>query len=139
MLADERKRRDDQEGYIFSPTSKNCKTPYRKTMASQFKRAVIRAGLEPKKVTPHVMRHTAITRLAQAGVDIPTIKRISGHKTLEMVLRYVHLTDEHIDRAIATIDTGMSDEITPELHTQGNRTGNSRAKGVANSIDKSVV
>lgn len=127
MLADERKRRDDQEGYIFSPTSKNCKTPYRKTMADQFQRAVIRAGLDPKKVTPHVMRHTAITRLVQAGVDLPTIKRISGHKTLEMVLRYVHLTDEHIDIAIAAIDTGMFDEITPELHTLGNRTKAKRA------------
>ncbi|WP_202944828.1 tyrosine-type recombinase/integrase [Nitrosospira multiformis] len=29
----------------------------------------------------HTLRHTAITHLVQAGVDLPTVKRISGHKT----------------------------------------------------------
>jgi len=40
---------------------------------------------------PHVMRHTAITSLVPAGVDSSTIQRISGHRTLIMVMRYVHL------------------------------------------------
>ena len=46
------------------------------------------------------MRHTAITNLVKAGVDLPTIQRISGHKTLAMVLRYTHVHGAHIDRAI---------------------------------------
>jgi len=49
------------------------------------------------------MRHTAITALVKAGVDLPTIQRISGHKTLDMVLRYTHVHDEHIDDAILNI------------------------------------
>ncbi|WP_370385484.1 tyrosine-type recombinase/integrase [Novosphingobium sp. EMRT-2] len=44
-------------------------------MDRQFQRAVIRAKLDPAKVTPHVMRHTGITRLVMAGVDLPTIQR----------------------------------------------------------------
>ena len=40
-------------------------------MSKGFARAVVRAGLDPKVVTPHVMRHTAITKLVQAGVDLP--------------------------------------------------------------------
>ena len=69
------------------------------------------------KVTPHVMRHTAITRLVQAGIDIPTIQRISGHKTVAMVLHYTHVHGSHIDNAIETLDVGFADSITPELHT----------------------
>jgi hypothetical protein len=71
------------------------------------------------------MRHTAITNLVQAGVDLPTIKRISGHKTLAMVERYAHVHGQHIDQAIRAIgrtlpqptenETGRT--ITQELHT----------------------
>ncbi len=65
--------------------------------------AAIQAGLDPRIVTPHVMRHTAITNLVKAGVDLPTIQRISGHKTLAMVLRYTHVHGSHIDQAIRAI------------------------------------
>ena len=76
-------------------------------MDAPFRRAVIAAGLDPKVVTPHVMRHTAITKLVQAGVDIPTIQRISGHKSVEMVLRYTHVHGAHIDRAMDAIDVEL--------------------------------
>ena len=92
------------------------KPGHRRTMARQFARAVIRANLDPHEVTPHVMRHTAITQLVKAGIDLPTIQRISGHKTLAMVMRYVHLSGEHIDTAMAAIETAFPDVITPELH-----------------------
>ena len=72
--------------------------------------------MDPTKVTPHVMRHTGITKLVEAGIDLPTIQRISGHKTLAMVMRYVHLSDDHIDRSIEVIGTNFFDSITPELH-----------------------
>lgn len=48
--------------------------------------------------------HTAITHLVQAGVDLPTVKRISGHKTLIMVERYAHANGEHIRSAMDKLD-----------------------------------
>lgn len=106
---------NDQE-YLFPTKRVHAKTPYRRDMDRQFQRAVIRAKLDPTKVTPHVMRHTGITKLVEAGVDLPTIQRISGHKTLAMVMRYVHLSDEHIDRSIEFMGTNFFDSITPKLH-----------------------
>lgn len=102
--------------YLFPAKTKNAKHPHRQTMANQFRRTVVRAGLDPKKVTPHILRHTAITELVTAGVDLPTIQRISGHKTLEMVLRYTQLSDDHIDRSVAKLDGAFPDLITPKLH-----------------------
>ena len=86
--------------------------------------SIARAGLDPELVTPHVMRHTAITALVQAGVDLPTIQKISGHKTLTMVLRYAHVHGQHIDRAIEAIGRTLPEllanragsTITQELH-----------------------
>ena len=93
-------------------------------MRDPFRRAAIAAGLDPTLVTPHVMRHTAITKLVQSGVDLPTIQRISGHKTLAMVLRYTHVHGTHIDKAIAAIGQAMPEPsanksfvtATQELH-----------------------
>lgn len=45
------------------------------------------------------MRHTAITQPIKAGVDIPTIMKVSGHKTVAMVLRYTHVDAVHVDSA----------------------------------------
>ena len=71
------------------------------------------------------MRHTAITALVQAGVDLPTIQEISGHKTITMVLRYAYVHGQHIDRGIKVIGRTLPElspnkngrAITEELHT----------------------
>ena len=135
-LADMLKRQKVQDGkeavWVFPSRSSRAKEPHRLNMSKSFLRAVIRAGLLPDKVTPHVMRHTAITRLAKAGVDLPTIQRISGHKTLAMVLRYVHIHGSHIDAAITAIDSAF----TPELHGVGASAlspGNRSVKTLANT------
>src|SRR5262249_930031 len=126
ILKREREMASNQNGWIFpSPRPRASSTGYRDRMDKPFRRAVIAAGLDPEFVAPHVMRHTAITSLVKAGVDLPTIQRISGHKTLAMVMRYSHVHGDHIDRAIRTIGRGIPEPskneglatITQELHT----------------------
>jgi site-specific recombinase XerD len=73
-------------------------------MRSPFSRVVKAAGLDPKQVVPHTLRHTAITHLVQSGVDLPTVKRISGHKTLIMVERYSHQNGDHIQAAMDKLE-----------------------------------
>ena len=62
------------------------------------------AGLDPKQVVRHTLRHTAITHLVQAGVDLPTVQRISRHKTLSMVGRYSHQNGNHIQEAFERLE-----------------------------------
>ncbi len=119
LLRERRSIEGDRDGWVFpakaSARSEAARLSHRPSMEYGFKRAVEAANLDPKKVTPHVMRHTAITKLVKAGVDLPTIQRISGHKTLAMVMRYVHIHGSHIDTAVDKLDTG-SRPITPKLH-----------------------
>lgn len=105
------------KGHIFPNRRSGARESHRSSMAAQFKRCVVKAGLSPQMTTPHILRHTAITRLVQAGVDLPTIQRFSGHKTLAMVLRYTQLSDEHLDRSVAKLDDSLTKSITPILHT----------------------
>lgn len=73
------------------------------TITKPFKRCVLAAGLDIKQIVRHTLRHTAITHLVQANVDLPTVKRISGHKTLAMVERYSHQNGEHIQSAMTKL------------------------------------
>ena len=44
----------------------------------------------------HDLRHTAASYLAMAGVSLVEMSKILGHKTMQMVSRYSHLSDGHI-------------------------------------------
>lgn len=51
------------------------------------------AGLEDFRF--HDLRHTAASYLAMSGASLVELATILGHKTLAMVKRYAHLTDQH--------------------------------------------
>lgn len=80
------------------------KTGHCVNISKAFRRVVTAAGLNPREVVRHTLRHTAITHLVQAGVDLPTVKRISGHKTLQMVELYSHQNGSHIQAAMDKLD-----------------------------------
>ena len=58
--------------------------------------------------TWHCLRHTFISRLVMAGVDLRTVQELAGHKTISMTVRYAHLAPEHNQAAIEKLDA-----ITP--------------------------
>lgn len=87
----------DQIWLFPSPRSK---TGHIENIEKAFRAVVSEAGMDPKQVVRHTLRHTAITHLVQAGVDLPTVQRISGHKSIDMVVRYSHQNGEHISEAM---------------------------------------
>jgi integrase len=98
----------DATPYLFSsPTSK---TGHLMDIRKAFERVVLAAGLDPSQVVRHTLRHTAITHLVQAGVDLPTVQRISGHKSLRMVMKYAHQDGNHINEAMDLLDARYQSE-----------------------------
>ena len=103
VLTRERDMATDPQGWIFP--SDRSKGDHIGGMSKAFERCVQRAGLDPDVVIPHIMRHTAITRLASTGADIKTIQEFSGHESLAMVLRYAHAQDEAVNSALDRMDS----------------------------------
>jgi integrase len=56
------------------------------------------------KVVFHSLRHSCASWLVNAGVELPTIAKILGHKSLEMTTRYSHVNDTSVRNAMRTLD-----------------------------------
>ena len=69
--------------------------------ALNFREVLDAAGLGDAGFTVHSWRHTAATRLAEAGADIETRKRILGHTEDATARRYDH--DEHLAEVAAAL------------------------------------
>lgn len=68
----------------------------------QYIRRIIRAYAEnanlSRRVTPHMLRHTAATQLLEAGLDIRYVQRLLGHASITTTEIYTHVAD-HVLRA----------------------------------------
>lgn len=60
--------------------------------------AVAAAQLDDPQPTPHDLRHTYGTRLAERGVPVRDIMAVMGHESLRAAQRYLHATDGRHDR-----------------------------------------
>ena len=67
-----------------------------------FEKALKEAGIED--FTWHDLRHSCESYLAINGVPLRTIAEILGHKSLQMVHRYSHLSSEHLKDAISDMN-----------------------------------
>ncbi len=52
---------------------------------------------ENKKLSPHALRHTAFTMLAQEGVKLQDIQKLAGHTDINTTMIYVHAAQSYDD------------------------------------------
>ncbi len=52
----------------------------------------------------HDLRHSAASYLAMNGASIAEIAEVLGHKTLQMVKRYAHLSEAHTSKVVAAMN-----------------------------------
>jgi site-specific recombinase XerD len=63
------------------------------SVRAKLRRQAAASGLA-RRITPHMLRHTAATLLIETGVDIRFVQRLLGHASIATTELYTHVTDE---------------------------------------------
>lgn len=87
---------------------------YVKNIGSRMRRLMKFTSIK-KHLTPHSFRHTHISMLAEAGVDLPTTMKRVGHEDPDTTLKiYTHVTDKMKERSVENV-TSHHKEILEKL------------------------
>jgi len=81
-------------------------TPAQHPLKHPLLRALRGAGItrEHGCIGWHDMRHTYGSHLAMRGVAIKVIQELMGHATIEMTMRYAHLSPQARESAVPELD-----------------------------------
>ena len=91
--------RKKQNGiYVFSNSRGKRYYSLKRSFSSAVKRA------ELKDFHFHDLRHTFASNLVMAGVDLVTVKELLGHSSLQMTMRYSHLSERHKLEAVEKLE-----------------------------------
>ena len=101
-LAPLRARPDDPTEPVFTDAYRTAARAFGRAV-EQARRALNEHGKDATQLhgyTWHANRHTFASRLVMAGVDLLTVQKLGGWRTLTMVQRYAHLAPGHLRAAV---------------------------------------
>ena len=100
---------DADGGSIFNADLHETGNRYQ-TLKRSYKTALRRAGI--KNAVFHTLRHSFASHLVMSGVDLTTVSKLLGHKSLTMTIRYAHLAPEHLVKAVDILNGTLTQKPT---------------------------
>lgn len=73
----------------------------RQRLGQKLKLLALKAGFEPAKVSPHVLRHAFAGHLVARGADLRAVQQMLGHADISTTQIYTHVLDARLASLVA--------------------------------------